>query len=305
MTHKTPIISVVIPCYFSEKYLRETMESVGRQTFSEWEIIIVEDGSNDNSEKMVHDFSAKFCENRVRYIRHPTNRGPSAARNTGVHHSTGKFIAFLDADDCWPPQHLEIMAQTLQNNQADLVYCTLNLIDDKTGLSCGHWGPTETDLKNFPNSLFLRNMIGPSGVVCRREVFNEALFDESPEIQSCEDHDLWMTLIKLRKRFFWTSKTAVNYRKNHSGAATSNQERMCRADLAVMYRHLGNPCFGFKTKCKGLSQNYALLAEALLEKRKWKSLFFYLRSWFCNPLELRQLKRLVKAFGLLSFRLAD
>jgi hypothetical protein len=80
---------------------------------------------------------------------------------------------------------------------------------------------------------------------------------------------------------------------------------MFRADLAVMYRHLGNPAFGFATKCKGISQNYAYLAEALLEKRQWKALSFYLRSWCFNPWRLRQLRRLIKALGTLTLRLAD
>lgn len=299
------MISIIIPCFRSEKFLPETLETVGRQTHKNWELWVIEDGSKDSTEAIVDNFRLKNPGNKIHYRRLEKTKGPSTARNTGIQNSTGAWIAFLDSDDLWHPKHLETLLELAQKKQVDLSFCSVDFFDSETRANLGVWGPTEDDLKTFPETLFLRNYISPSGVLIKKPALEKTRFEEAREIQGCEDHDLWMTLIRKGVSFAWVPSLRVGYRKNHPGAATSNQEKMARADLAVLHRHLRNPKFGLVTKCKGLSQNYALLAEALLEKRKWSSLLFYLRSWCFNPFEFRRLKRLAKALGYLTLRLAD
>jgi glycosyltransferase involved in cell wall biosynthesis len=299
------LISIVIPCFRAEKFLAQTLETVGEQTYRDWELIVVEDGSQDSTESIVDKFRLNNPQHRIHYSRLEKTQGPSAARNTGIKNSKGAWVAFLDSDDLWCPTHLETLLLEAKKRQADLCFCSVDFFDSESGTLLGVWGPTEDDLTHFPETLFLRNYISPSGVLVKKAVLEETVFDESAEVQSCEDHELWMRLVRQGISFAWVSDLKVKYRKNHSGAATSNRERMFRADLAVMYRHLGNPAFSFPTKCKGISQNYAYLAEALLEKRQWKALSFYFRSWCFNPLRLRQLRRFIKALGTLTLRLAD
>ncbi|NBT57872.1 glycosyltransferase family 2 protein [bacterium] len=300
-----PLISIVIPCFRAEKFLSQTLETVARQSYPHWELLVVEDGSQDSTESIVKNFQSKNPTKDVRYFRLDKTRGPSAARNEGIRNSKGVWVAFLDSDDLWKPEHLKTLLACAEKKSSDLCYCSVDFFDSESGNVLGLWGPTEDDLECFPETLYLRNFILPSGVMVKKASLEEKAFDEAPEIQSCEDHDLWMTMLRRGSSFSWTPDIKVSYRKNHPGAATSNRERMFRADLAVMYRHLRNPSFGFRTKCKGLSQNYALLAEALLEKKKWKALPYYLKSWFFNPLELSRPKRFLKALGLLSLRSAD
>jgi glycosyltransferase involved in cell wall biosynthesis len=299
------LISIVIPCFRAEKFLAQTLETVGEQTYQDWELIVVEDGSQDTTESIVNKFRLKNPQHRIQYLRLEKNRGPSAARNIGIKNSKGAWVAFLDSDDLWSPTHLETLLLEAEKRKVDLCFCSVDFFDSESGAILGVWGPTEDDLTHFPETLFLRNYISPSGVLVNKAVLEETVFDESAEVQSCEDHELWMRLVRQGISFAWVSDLKVKYRKNHSVAATSNREKMFRADLAVMYRHLGNPAFGFATKCKGISQNYAYLAEALLEKRNWKAVSFYFRSWCFNPFKLRQLRRLIKALGTLTLRLAD
>lgn len=299
------MISIIIPCFRAEKFLAQTLETVGGQTYQDWELIVVEDGSKDSTEAIVAKFRSKNPNHPIQYFRLEKNQGPSAARNTGIRHSKGEWIAFLDSDDLWYPTHLETLLLQAEKKQDGLSFCSVDFFDSESGAFLGVWGPTEDDLTHFPETLFLRNYISPSGVLVTKAILEKNRFDESAEVQSCEDHELWLRLVRQGISFTWVPELKVKYRKNHLGAATANQERMFQADLAVMYRHLGNPRFGWVTKCKGISQNYAYLAEALLEKKKWKAIGFYFRSWCFNPFKLRQLRRLIKALGILTLRLAD
>lgn len=305
MQSATPLISIVIPCFRAEKFLSQTLQSVSNQTYKNWELLVVEDGSKDSTEAIVQKFRMENPGHEIQYIRLDQNRGPSAARNRGIFHAKGFWIAFLDSDDLWSSEHLKSLIETADKNLSDLCYCSVDFFDSETGKVLGPWGPTEQDLKEFPEALFTRNFISPSGVLVKKSCLEKTLFDEAPEVQSCEDHDLWLKLIREGLSFSWNPQSKVLYRKNHLEAATSNRERMFRADLAVMWRNSGSPCFRLKTKCRGLSQNYAYLAEALLEKSKWNALPLYLKSWFLNPLDWSRLKQFVRALGVLTFRSAD
>ncbi|MXN92403.1 glycosyltransferase [Flavobacterium sp. Sd200] len=99
-----PFFSVVTPLYNKQEYISNTIKSALAQTFTDFEIIIVNDGSTDSSEEVVK----QFTDNRIKYIK-TINQGVSAARNTGIENASGKIIAFLDADDIWLPEHLEVI----------------------------------------------------------------------------------------------------------------------------------------------------------------------------------------------------
>src|SRR3989338_1124324 len=105
MTSLKPLVSVVIPTYNCARYLRETLDSVLEQTCQDFEIIVVDDGSTDDTRELVNSY-ARRCPDKVRYI-HQENGGPSQARPTGIRPAGGAFLALLDADDKWTPDRLE------------------------------------------------------------------------------------------------------------------------------------------------------------------------------------------------------
>ena len=161
-----PLISVVIPAYNAEQFLDETLESVLSQTYENWECIIVNDGSTDNTESI----AKKWCEKDSRFrLTNKENGGLSSARNWGIKESKAEYIAFLDADDILTPDSLEIRINTLLKENVDLVYSNAYRINyreyTKQLLRYVHTGRVE-DI-----SIFLEiNQATPSTVLCRKKL---------------------------------------------------------------------------------------------------------------------------------------
>ena len=117
---KDGLVSVITPCYNGAKYLSETIESVINQTYENWEMIIVDDGSKDDSAEIAAGYSQK--DPRIKLICQ-SNAGSAAARNNGISHAEGRYIALLDADDLWHPDFLEKQLSFIKQKKAVCVYC--------------------------------------------------------------------------------------------------------------------------------------------------------------------------------------
>lgn len=183
-----PKVSVIIPAYNAMAYLPEAIESVLQQTYDDFEVIVVNDGSSDNTAEWV----AQVADPRVKLISQE-NKGVSSARNTGITHAQGKYIAFLDSDDLWEPDKLSKQAQILDGDRsAGLVYTWVSGID-KEGK------PTGKIRKNNPegkvwDALIQHNIIECGSVpLVRRECLEKVgLFDES--LRTIEDLEMWLRL---------------------------------------------------------------------------------------------------------------
>ncbi len=127
-----PIVSIILPTYNREKFLPEAFAAIASQTFTDWELIIVDDGSTDGTRELVPQLTADFPQ-PVRYI-YQENQGAYGARNTGLDHATGKYIAFYDSDDLWLPHHLKDCVEGLEANpDVDWVYGACRMVDHSTG----------------------------------------------------------------------------------------------------------------------------------------------------------------------------
>src|SRR6185369_2448604 len=125
------LVSIVMPAYNAGKYIADSIESVLAQTYSDWELIVVDDGSTDDTASVVHDFMKR--ERRVRYV-YQENGRLGKARNTGIRDSRGDLIAFLDSDDLWIETKLELQLRALREQNADLVYCNAYVFTDDNPL---------------------------------------------------------------------------------------------------------------------------------------------------------------------------
>lgn len=169
-------ISVIIPAYNAEKYLAEAIESALHQTRPAKEIVVVDDGSSDRTREVVQSFGEK-----VRIIQHEANQGVGAARNTGVAASDGDYVAFLDADDKWLPEHLENLAGLLDMwPETGLAFCQIEFVGRKSGM----W-PERIDGFLEPRAAFfdmLRNIVCvPSAMMVRRRIHEHiGGFDAAP-----------------------------------------------------------------------------------------------------------------------------
>ena len=113
---KNGLISIVVPVYQVERFIQETIEAVQKQTYENWELLLVDDCSKDKSCILIEEKAAK--DRRIRLIRQDTNQGAAAARNCGVGHARGRYLCFLDSDDLWEPDKLECELRYMQEKQA-------------------------------------------------------------------------------------------------------------------------------------------------------------------------------------------
>ena len=228
----TPLVSVIIPVYNQAGYVSRAVQSVLDQTLTEFELIIVDDGSTDNTPQVL----AGFTDPRIRIIRQP-NAGLSAARNRGLKESTAALVTFLDSDDYFLPTKLEIMCGYLNGHpDVGMVAGQFIYIDDD-GNTLGQPAPAQTPLK-LPE-LLLENPICVSGIVLRANWLEHVgTFDEN--LRACEDWDLWLRLAAAGCSMAWIDQPVVAYRI-HPGQMTQQSSRMRKAILAMFDKFFSRP----------------------------------------------------------------
>jgi glycosyltransferase involved in cell wall biosynthesis len=227
-----PTITVCIPAYRAEAYMQAALESVRAQTFTDWEIVVTEDGSKDGVEAIVRAF-ASSVEQPVVYNRHEKNRGLPATRNTGIAAARGEWIAFLDADDLWQPGHLEHLVAAADD--ADMVFSGTIPFDDVTGEHQTPCVPTADDLANLPLALYAgRLSVLPSSVMIRKDAF--ARFGLiSLEFPIVNDTEYWLRLLRGGGQPAYSGATTCLYRRH--AASMSRRAAAILQDSARLCEH--------------------------------------------------------------------
>lgn len=202
-----PKVSVIIPTYNRLPMVKEAVESVLAQDFEDFELIVVDDGSTDGTAEAIREYGG-----RVRLIEHPHNRGVSAARNTGILHSRGKYIAFLDSDDLWVKGKLKIQVNFLDENpQYPLCYT------DEIWIRKGKRVNPMKKHSKYSGWIFEKCLplciISPSSAMMRKTLFQKVgLFDEALPV--CEDYDFWLR-VSVRFPIFFINKKLIIKRGGH------------------------------------------------------------------------------------------
>ncbi len=236
---RTPgLVSIVIPAYNADLYLAETLDHVARQTYVQWELIVVDDASIDCTEQIVREFARRNLNNRVELLRNGINQGPSISRNVALTASHGEYIALLDADDIWRPHHLQLCVQALERNNSDIAYSKVLLFDGEIERVIGTWGPDERELARFPIGLFGKTYITPSSTVMKWKIV-ESVGGFVAELHPCEDLDYWLRCVKAGSRFLCIPGNSCYYRKGQPHSASSKKDRVRLARVAVLEKHLG------------------------------------------------------------------
>jgi glycosyltransferase involved in cell wall biosynthesis len=235
MAQPAPSVSVVIPAYGHAAFIAETLASVFRQSFRDFEIIVINDGSPDHTADVLRPFVES---GRIRYYEQP-NAGQAAARNSGLQQANGEFIAFLDDDDVWPEDKLAWQIRCLRARpQAVAAYgfahLTGNGQDFRRPVAAGPSGPIK-------DSLLCGNFIVSPGQVLMRTRDLRAVggFDET--VRGADDWDLWLRLAD-RGSFEYEERCALRYRY-HAGNASRNTRSMFENQMRVMRKHLGRTPF--------------------------------------------------------------
>jgi glycosyltransferase involved in cell wall biosynthesis len=210
---ESPQVSIVIPAYNIAAYIAETLASVFAQTFTDFEVIVVNDGSPDTEafERAILPY-----RDRIVYLKQE-NRGASVARNAGLHVARGKFVAFLDGDDLWLPNYLDEQMKFIQARGCDLVCADAIFFGDESKNGATYmtaWmddAPEVGDF-NFLELVDAKRSVITSGVVARRQsIIDVGLFDE--ELRRAQDFDLWLRLACGGNRLSYQRKALLKYRR--------------------------------------------------------------------------------------------
>ncbi len=195
-----PRVSIVIPAWNAAYFIEKTLSAVAAQTYRDFEVIVVDDGSTDDTKSIVDQF-LKDKGLRGLCIRQ-SNKKIAAARNAGIRAADAGLIAFLDHDDLWFPTKLEkVMAEFDAHPEIDLVCHQENVVRNGIFLRVTRNGPWVE--KMYEQLLFEGNALSPSAVVVKKKKLLEAgLFREEPEFNTVEDYDLWMRLSKIARMRF-------------------------------------------------------------------------------------------------------
>jgi glycosyltransferase involved in cell wall biosynthesis len=246
MSNLPPIVSVIMPCFNQGQFIEEAVESVFAQTFASVEIIIVNDGSTDTDTVRLLN---QYKKPNVSVI-HTENRGPSAARNTGIHAAKGTYILPLDADDRIAPTYLEKAVPILDSQpNVGIVYSQAELFGDKTGAF---------DLPDyqFPNIL-LGNMIFNSSLYRRSDWEKIGGYNENM-VWGWEDYDFWLSIIELGRTVFRIPEVLYFHRE----VANSRSQQMTQDCWLKSYTQL------FKNHPQLYANHIDVIFEQILELRK-------------------------------------
>jgi glycosyltransferase involved in cell wall biosynthesis len=286
-----PRISVIIPVYNGEKTIRATIETVLKQTFSDFELIVIDDGSQDATLEII----SEFRDTRIKVLS-GSNRGVSVARNRGIAQASGDFIAFLDADDLWTPNKLEAQFNALQTNpQAAVAYSWTDYIDESGQFL--YPGSHITLNGNVYSQLLVKNFLenGSNPLIRTHVLKTVGAFDES--LSPSEDWDMWLRLA-ANYDFVAVPSPQILYRIS-SNSASSNISKQAIQGLKVINKYFNQAPHSLKfLKKLSLANFYQYLIFKTLDEplTRQKSLLaarFLGHTIINNPLILRQRTRLM------------
>ncbi len=274
-----PRISVIIPTYNRAHHLKAAVSSVLNQTYTDLELIIVDDGSTDATREV----GEQFChlDNRVRYL-YQNNGGPSAARNMGIRAARGDFIAFLDSDDYWMPIKLaEQLAIAEQDARIGVVYCNWEWVLEG-GLVSPGVSPPDPSFATMYEALLYYNVVdeSASAALVRAECFDQVgLFDES--LRHAEDWDMW---IRIAEHYQFAKAPSVLVRLlQHGTQSSSNRAGMATAHLALIEKLKTTIAPRHRHHLARVQWHNRLFASELYCgtscEKSWHALALALRAW--------------------------
>jgi glycosyltransferase involved in cell wall biosynthesis len=288
-------VTVVMPVYNGSRYLSESIESVLAQTFHDYEIVCVDDGSTDDSVALLGAYGQ-----RIRVVRQE-NAGQSAARNAGVRLARGEYIAFLDQDDVWYPSKLQNQVAVLQA-QPDvvLVHCNFDRIDERGQMLERGAGISErmSALASSMGQLIGEALIFPSAMMIRKDAY-ERIGGFHHALQGFEDFDL-MARLTQQGRFVMVEERGMAYRMHGSGFTRTGGIHVIRSRETFL-RRMQELYRGHRTK-QAIVTN--MLADCYSDwgihdvrsGNRQEGRIKLVQSLRCNPLKFRTYSRLLRAF---------
>ena len=293
---RSPLVSIVITCFNYGKFIKQAIDSALEQTYSSVEIVIVNDGSTDNTDEVVANY---LNLDNVKYIKQQ-NAGQTKAKNTGINNSSGDFIAFLDADDAWETEKLAKQVILFSNEAVGVVYSRSRYIDEQGN---AFYVPKSGNKYLLPkrgkvtDHLLLDNFVPFSSSIVRRGCFDRCgVFDES--LQMGIDWDLWLRLSTIYE-FDFVDEPLLIYRVGHAGQMSKNLELRQRCSDRIMSKFIekNQAYISQKIVRKAYSYTYCNRGDYHRAIDWKKSVLYYLKAIWHNPGEMLAYRGLLETFA--------
>jgi len=208
------LVSVITPAFNSAKYIGEAIASVQRQTYCDWEMIIVDDASTDNTCSIVNKFSEN--DDRITLIRQSVNGGPAKARNKALNHARGRYIAFLDSDDYWRPDKLEKQIDVFREKRCPLVYSAYEKVDEN--------GNRQGRFVSVPSHIDYSGLLNATVIATVTAIYDTESVGRilMPDIRMRQDYALWLKILRMGGVAHAVTEPLAYLRKR-SGSVSSNK----------------------------------------------------------------------------------
>lgn len=235
MKTNLPLISVIVPIYNAQMYLEETIDSVLRQTYKNIEIILVNHASDDNSLEIIKNYAKN--DQRIIIINLDVNMGgPAHPRNEGIKRSSGEYIAFVDSDDVWLDNKLEVQLNTLIKMNVDIVHSGAYIINGQSkivGLMNNQ--RIRNVFKLFSKDeqiIYISNFININSVLMKKD--KELYFNENKEFIAIEDWAFWMEAFEKRKTFLYIKDPLIKYRVHENALSNRFSDITYRKSIVLL-----------------------------------------------------------------------
>jgi len=264
-----PVVTVILPTYNRAGFLRESIQSVLSQTFTDFELIVVDDGSTDDTKEVVQ----KFPE--VRYTPCPVNRGVSKARNLGIGLARGRYICFLDSDDVWVENKLAVQIAWMEAQPACQV-CYTDEIWIRKGVRVNPMNKHRKVSGDIFSHCLPLCVVSPSSVLMRASLFLEVgVFDEALAV--CEDYDLWLR-ISLKYPVHLIDEKLLIKRGGHEDQLSAKYWGMDRFRVAALLKLLREPSLGEERReqvFEVMRAKCGILIQGFIKRGKLKEAEYY------------------------------
>ena len=260
-----PTVSIIMPSFNSEAYITKSIESVINQTFNDWELIISDDHSNDDSLDIANRFS--YMDSRIKVYKNKYKKGAAGARNTCLSEASGRYIAFLDSDDLWNENKLELQIKFMQDNSLPFTFTYHEVINEDEEYQKLYMAPRKVNLKIMRLANF---------IPCLTAVYDSKILGKvsQPEIEKRNDFALWLKIFSLNKDLYayCLPVATAKYRENNYGLSSK------KLSTLFFFRHC---LVEYGNVSRLSSYAYSMLYILIyFIKTKWVSVYNFLITKF-------------------------
>lgn len=225
--HSQPLVSVIMPAYNAEKYIGAAISSVLSQSYTNWELLVIDDCSDDSTAEIIRDFER--ADSRIRLLCNEKNMGVAGTRNRGFDIAQGEWVALLDSDDLWHTNKLEEQLRIATGSEADIIYCSYSIIDECSAHISDFIVPERTSYEN----MLKKSVLSCSTVLMHRSILSQHRFSEE---YHHEDYVFWLELLKSGYSAAASRELLADYRIVN-GSRSNNKLKSAR-NRWLIYREL-------------------------------------------------------------------